>query len=92
MPCLGDIDAKDPGRVQAEDLLSRVFARLDAGTSVRLLTSGEYGHGSADEALVHHIEGNSWAGWDTKALVFLQDRWPFLMVGTLILIAVLASP
>jgi len=72
--------------------LSRVFARLDAGTSVRLLTSGEYGHGSADEALVHHIEGNSWAGWDTKALVFLQDRWPFLMVGTLILIAVLASP
>ena len=67
--------------------LSRVFARLDAATAVRLLTSGEYGHGSADEALVHHIEGNSWAGWDTHALVFLQNRWPSLMLGALILVA-----
>lgn len=71
-------------------LLSRVFARLDVGTAVRLLTSGEYGHGSADEALVHHIEGNSWAGWDTRVLVFIQNRWPILMLGALILVAALA--
>ena len=62
--------------------LSRVFARLDGGTS--------YGHGSADEALVHHIEGNSWAGWDTHALVFLRNRWPSVMLGTLIFVAALA--
>ena len=42
------------------------------------------------EALVHHIEGNSWAGWNTKSLVFLQHRWPILMLRALILIAVLA--
>ena len=70
--------------------LSRVFARLDGSTVVRLLTLGEYGHGSANEALVHHIEGNSWAGWDTHALVFLQNRWPSLMLGTLIFVAALA--
>ncbi len=43
-------------------------------TGVRLLTRGQYGHGSREEALVEHLPGNSWAGWDTRLFVAL-DRW-----------------
>ena len=70
--------------------LTRVFGRGDNMPDVRLLTPSEYGHGRPDEALVLHIEGNTWAGWDTHALVFLQNRWRSLLLGMLILVAALA--
>ncbi len=48
------------------------------GGDVRLLTRPEYGHGSPDEALVAHLEGNTWAGWDTHVFLFIS-RHPVLL-------------
>ena len=63
--------------------LTRVF---DGGTAkVRLLTEEEFGHGSPRGALIRHIEGNTWAEWDTHALMFLQRWWPALVCAGLVL-------
>lgn len=70
--------------------LSRVFAMVEDHTPVRLLSNSEYGHGNIDEALVRHIDGNTWAGWDTHALIFLQKRWKRILLGVLIILVLLA--
>lgn len=70
--------------------LTRVWRASGGFAGARLLTAGEYGHGEPDEALVHHIEGNSWAGWDTHALVLLQNHWRKLVLASLILVVALA--
>lgn len=55
--------------------LTRVLGRFPDRDAVRLLTADEYGHGDPDAALIRHIPGNSWAGWDTRVLAFLAELW-----------------
>lgn len=49
--------------------LTAALRRYDG--PVRLLTKGEYGHGAERESLVRHLPGNTWAGWDTYAFLFV---------------------
>ena len=60
------------------------------GQDVRLLTRGEYGHGRPDEALVAHLEGNTWAGWDTHVFLFIARHALLLGSLTVALVAALA--
>lgn len=53
-------------------------------SQVRLLTAAEYGHGGPQRAFVRHLEGNTWAGWDTHALLFLGRHWKALVAAAAI--------
>ena len=66
--------------------LTRNFARFADKRSVRLLTDDEYGHGDPRHAFVRHIEGNSWAGWDTRALLFLARHWKAILTAAVLLV------
>jgi mannosyltransferase OCH1-like enzyme len=47
-------------------------------SGLRFLTAGEYGHGTPSAAFVHHLEGNTWAAWDTHFFVLLGKHWKML--------------
>lgn len=44
-------------------------------SGLRLLTAGEYGHGTPSEAFINHLEGNTWAAWDTHFFLLLGNHW-----------------
>jgi mannosyltransferase OCH1-like enzyme len=66
--------------------LTRNFVRFPNKRGVRLLTDGEYGHGDPRHAFVGHIEGNSWAGWDTRALLFLARHWKTILIAAVLVV------
>ena len=61
--------------------LTRAFARSADEHGVRLLTADEYGHGDPGLALVRHINGNTWAKWDTHVFILFGNHWKKLLVG-----------
>ena len=61
--------------------LTRVFAHSSEERGVRLLTEREYGHGDPELALVRHIDGNTWARWDTHVFIFFGNHWKKLLLG-----------
>ena len=67
--------------------LTRVVRRRRTEPGLRLLTAAEYGHGDEALAVVRHLPGNSWAGWDTHALLFLERHWKALLAGVAALAA-----
>ena len=69
--------------------LSRIFAMVKVNTPVRLLSTKEYGHENKNEGLVSHIDGNSWAGWDTHGLVFLHSKWKQILLAVSVILLVL---
>lgn len=67
--------------------LSRTLGRSSHSSDARLLTADEYGHGRGELAWVRHIDGNTWAAWDTYALVFLSRRWKECLVLAVVVTA-----
>lgn len=68
--------------------LTRALGSDPAAPGLRLLTAQEYGHGDPSEAYVRHMEGNSWAAWDTHLLLLLGNHWKAL--ATLVVVTLLA--
>ena len=52
-------------------------------SGLRFLTAGEYGHGSPSTAFVQHLDGNTWAAWDTHVFVFLGKHWKAMVMFAL---------
>ncbi|GIW51723.1 MAG: hypothetical protein KatS3mg081_1078 [Gemmatimonadales bacterium] len=69
--------------------ITGLYRRYGAGTNARLLSLDEHGHGRPERSYVRHLPGNSWAGWDTKVLTYLQGNWRWLAFGALVTAAVL---
>jgi len=72
--------------------LSRTLDRSSHCDDTRFLTADEYGHGRPELAWVRHIDGNTWAEWDTHVLVFLSRRWKECLALVLVLgVSLIAS-
>lgn len=67
-------------------LLTQTFARSSGTGDVRLLTAEEYGHGNPTRAFVRHIEGNTWARWDTHLFVFISGHWKMIVCAVTMVI------
>lgn len=63
--------------------------RPEDGAPVRFLSAGEYGHGTEEEALVRHLPGNTWAGRDTYAFLFIAEHAVALAVAAVVTVMVL---
>jgi mannosyltransferase OCH1-like enzyme len=70
-------------------LLTRTFARSSEKDGIRLLSAEEYGHGDPAKAFVRHIDGNTWAGWDTRLLVFISTHWKLIAGGVVAVVVLL---
>jgi mannosyltransferase OCH1-like enzyme len=49
--------------------------------AVRILSLEEHGHGDPGRSYIRHLRGNTWAGWDTRALNLVHDNWKWLAAG-----------
>lgn len=54
--------------------LTGLWRRVGGEHAIRLLTPGEYGHGAQDDALVRHLRGNTWHGWDGHIIAWVWER------------------
>jgi mannosyltransferase OCH1-like enzyme len=68
----------------------RAFAHKDA---IKLLGPDLYGATGSPDQYVRHVEGNTWAKWDTHFFVFLNRHWRwFLAAGAAVAaLAVIAA-
>lgn len=58
---------------------------------IRILTLDEHGHGDSDVAYVSHLEGDTWAGWDTHVINFLHNNWKWLAAAAAVSAVLLGS-
>jgi mannosyltransferase OCH1-like enzyme len=65
----------------------RAFLPMEA---ITLLRPDQYGAAGSPHTYVTHIEGNTWAKWDTHFFIFVSRRWRRL-VGAAALIAALTA-
>jgi len=61
--------------------LTDCLRRYGSIQGLRILTLEEHGHGNPQESYVHHLRGNTWAGWDTHVINFFHDNWKRLVTG-----------
>ncbi len=62
--------------------ITAVARAAGSGEPFHVLPGEIYGIGGHPDAFVAHIDGNSWAGWDTHAFIFIHRRgmrwWRYL--------------
>ena len=58
--------------------ITRVHRQARSSSDVHLLPPELYSSQDRSRALVFHLPGDTWAGWDTHVLKFLYARWRWL--------------
>ena len=58
--------------------LTRIYRQARSSSDVHLLPPELYSSQDRSHALVFHLPGDTWAGWDTYVLKFLYARWRWL--------------
>jgi len=58
--------------------VTRIHRQARSSSDVHLLSPELYSSQDRSRALVFHLPGDTWAGWDTHVLKFLYARWRWL--------------